>query len=110
MIKTIADLDINWIFGLYNSAYNNIEVAKKTKQYINFCNMNPEIHGLIIKPNRDYHFSYFNRIFKCGSYDSETLGEYFVHLDFAFWIKFKTTIKLSKFERVSDMKYIIHVE
>lgn len=105
MIKTIADLDINWTFRKNEPAFAE---TKDTQQYKEFCKLNPEIHHLVIKPNRDYQFLCFNKTFRCGSYESETLGEYFVHLNFSFWIYLKKEYKLIKFERVSDMKYVIH--
>jgi hypothetical protein len=73
---------------------------------------NFEIHKLVITPNSNYTFVFENKEFRCGSYDFESLGEYFVHLNAAFWFKFQKEVKLEKFENiyVSNWKYIIHGE
>ena len=104
--KTIADLNINWTFDGFEPLFNT-NWTKETKQYKDFCELNPKIHHLVITPNYNYEFVFDNKTFKCGSYDFETLGEYFVHLDLTFWIKFKKEVQLDKFKRVSDTKYII---
>ncbi len=103
--KTIADLDIDWTF--HNPIFDTNWV-KETKQYKDFCELNPKIHNLAITPNYNYEFHFGNEIFKCGSYSYETLGEYFFHVNQAFWFKFRKEVKLKKFERISDTKYIIH--
>lgn len=103
--KTIADLNINWTF--FDGDYWTNTIVE-TNGYRKFCELNPEIHKIKITPNSNYTFIFENKQFRCGSYDFETLGEYFVHLNQAFWFKFKKQINLKKFERISDTKYIIH--
>ena len=102
--KTIADLDINWTFKNPEDSWNFDTLLQE------FCEKNPETHKLVISPNSNYTFSFENKEFRCGSYDFETLGEYFVHLNQAFWFKFRKEVQLEKFENVyvSNWKYIIH--
>lgn len=93
--KTIADLDINWTF---HEGYATRE---------NFSNLNPSIKELKVKPN-NYTFIFNDSEFRCASYDYEPLSRFFVFLNQSFWCSVRKEIKLNKFERVSDTKYIIH--
>ena len=104
--KTIADLDINWTFKNPEDSWNFDTLLYEFRQN------NSEIHKLVITPNSNYTFSFENKEFRCGSYGFESLGEYFVHLNQAFWFKFRKEVKIRKFESiyVSNAKYIIHGE
>lgn len=104
--KTIADLKINWTF--YHDKEYADDPVNKTKSYCQFRGSNPELVNLVVTPNSNYIFVFKNKQFRCGSYDFETLGEYFVHLNQAFWTTFHKEVNLEKFEKVSDTKYIIH--
>lgn len=100
--KTIADLDINWTFCEDNGVLPN-----KTKQYKLFQELNPQISKLVIRSDQ-YEFCFNNKTFHAGSYNSESLAEYIVYVNYCFWSEFKKPIKLSRFERISDTEYIIH--
>lgn len=104
--KTIADLNITWTF--YEDKGYHQYPSNKTESYCQFRNCNPNLVDLVVSPNSNYIFVFKNKQFRCGSYDSETLGEYFVHLNQAFWMTFHKEVNLEKFERVSDTKFIIH--
>lgn len=115
--KTIADLNITWTFyedkGYHQDPamlVHTICAINKTESYCQFRNCNPDLVDLVVSPNSNYIFVFKNKQFRCGSYDFETLGEYFVHLNQAFWMTFHfhKEVNLEKFERVSDTKYIIH--
>ena len=104
--KTIADLNINWTFKNPENSWNFDTLLYEFQQN------NSEIHKLVIIPNSNYTFVFENKEFRCGSYDFESLGEYFVHLNAAFWFKFRKEVKLEKFENiyVSNWKYLIRGE
>lgn len=93
--KTIADLDIVWTF---HESYATRE---------NFSKLNPSIKELKVKPN-EYTFVFNDSEFRCASYNYERLSTFFVFLNQSFWCSFRKEIKLDKFERISDTKYIIH--
>ena len=94
--KTIADLDIVWTFHESYSTYEDFNL------------LNPLIKGLKIKPSNNYTFVFNDIEFRCASYDYERLSTFFVFLNQSFWCSFRKEIKLHKFERISDIKYIIH--
>lgn len=102
--KTIADLDINWTFKNPEGSWNFDTLLHEFQQN------NSEISKLVVTPNSNYTFVFENKEFRCGSYGFESLDEYFVHLNQAFWFKFRKEVKIRKFENiyVSNAKYIIH--
>ena len=102
--KTIADLNINWTFKNPEDSWNFDTLLHEFQQN------NSEISKLVVTPNSNYTFVFENKEFRCGSYGFESLDEYFVHLNQAFWFKFRKEVKIRKFENiyVSNAKYIIH--
>ena len=93
--KTIADLKINWTFS---ERFNNIELFNQT---------NPSICSLKLKPDM-YWFYFENKQFCCHSFGYESLAKFFSFLNICVLYQFRKSIKLDKFERISDTEYILH--
>lgn len=93
--KTIADLKINWTFS---ERFNNIEL---------FRQINPSICNLKLKPNA-YWFWFEKQQFCCHSFGYESLATFFSFMNICVLYQFHKSIKLNKFERISDTEYILH--
>ncbi len=101
--KTIADLYINWTFC---KGEGSIPI-KECKVYSQFRELNSTICNLVIKQNC-YSITYQNEEFIIYSQPDESLASFITYLNYLVWDFSTTDFKLSRFERISDTKYIIH--
>lgn len=101
--KTIADLKINWIFckGEGNTRIENSEVFSQ------FRKLNPDICDLVIKRGC-YKFHFKSREYTVYSLPIESLASFITYLNYLIWEDSSKDVKLKKFQRVSDTKYILH--
>ena len=101
--KTIADLKIIWTFI---EGEGSIAICESLA-YNLFQELNPKIYTLTIKSD-NYKLRFRNQYMDVGSYNSESLAEYMVYMNYVVWNNFKESIVLDQFEQVSPQVFILH--
>lgn len=105
--KTIADLDINWTFG---PKFHTGMVDNRKLKIELFHKLNPKLSNMTMKYCTNvFHVLGTNDVMATACHN-ESLASYISFLTFLFQCQFSEMLpfKLEKFERISDMEYIIH--
>jgi hypothetical protein len=104
--ETIADLKINWTFEEDLGEFS----IGTGPQFEKFCELNPEIWKLKIKP-KSYNFLYKEitiSFYHDHSDLMENLAKFIHWLNYLISYRIKKSFELSHFEKISETIYRIH--